>query len=677
MTALLYWPLRMYDFVNLDDSLYILSNYHITHGINWGAFRWCFQAGYAANWHPITWMSHMLDCRLYGFRAGGHHLVNVALHAANSVLLFVILKRLTKTFWRSAMVAALFAWHPLHVESVAWISERKDVLSTFFWLLAIGAYLKYSAKGGAGRYLLVLLLFALALMAKPMVVTLPFILLLLDWWPLGRFAALRRQAPPNAPGIPNRAGPWQFLVVEKVPFFLLAAGSCVLTMIAQYRGRAVESLEHAALFDRLVHIAVSYTWYLDKLIWPSHLTVIYPLQYPFSESQTAYAAVVLILVSLGVVASWERRPYLAVGWLWFLGTLAPVIGFVQVGGQAWADRYAYIPSMGFFIMVCWGAHDLTRHWRFHAPLLAAAAVIVLTACGFATRAQLQYWKNSGALFLRAIQVTPDNFIARCSYGAYLRDHNRLDQAREECETALRIAPRYAYGHNFLGGILMLQGKTNEALAHLQISLQIMPDQPGALLDLGKIRLAQQNPAAAAAAFSEAVQRAPYEPAAHALLGHALALQGQFAPAQAEFAEALRLEPRFADAEYQLALALSMEHKPSEAAAHYKAALRSQPDFPDALNNLAWILAANARPELRDGPQAVDLAARACALTQDTQPKMIGTLAAAYAEAGRFAEAAASAQKARDVALAQGDKNLAARNAELLKLYRAHQPFHEK
>lgn len=677
ITALIYWPVRMCDFVNFDDPAYIVSNYHITHGISWDALRWCFQAGYVSNWHPLTWMSHMLDCQLYGLRPGGHHLTNLLLHIADSVLVFLVLQQLTGTFWRSAMVAALFAWHPLHVESVAWVSERKDVLSALFWMLAIEAYAKYAAKGGVPRYLLVLALFALGLMAKPMVVTLPFVLLLLDWWPLRRFATARPARPQDAKSSPVQATSWKFLVIEKIPFFVLAAGSCILTLIAQTRAQAVVSMENVPLLVRLVNVTISYARYIDKMIWPADLTVIHPYETSFNAPGVIFSVVLLITVSLAAAGWRKSRPYLGVGWLWYLGTLVPVIGFVQVGGQAWADRYTYLPSIGFFMMVCWGAYDLTRHLRLQKSVIAITAAGALIGCGLATRAQLQYWKDGGTLFLRALQVAPDNFIAHCNYGVYLRDQNRLEEARAECETALRISPNYVYGHLFLASVLVRQGKTNEAATHLETSLEIMPDQPVTWVDLGKTRLSQQSPAAAAAAFAQAIHYAPQAPRIHALLGRALLLQGKFGPAEAEFAEALRLAPHFADADYQLGLALELEHKTSEAVAHYKSALASQADFPDALNNLAWILATSAHVELRDGAKAVELATRACALTQNTQPMMIGTLAAAYAETGRFEEAIATAQKAHDLALTQGEKSVAEKNLKLLEIYRSHQPWHEK
>jgi tetratricopeptide (TPR) repeat protein len=674
VTALAYWPVATCDFVNFDDSAYIVGNFHITHGISLQALRWCFQAGYVSNWHPLTWMSHLVDCQLYGLRPAGHHLTNLFLHVANSALLFLVLKSLTRTFWRSAMVAALFALHPMHVESVAWVSERKDVLSGLFWILAMGAYSKYAARGGAGRYALVLGLFALGLMAKPMLVTFPFVLLLLDWWPLGRFKAGRGGRTVDATAANEKS--LGFLVVEKIPFFALSVASSIITLVAQARGQAVVSLANAPLKIRLASAAVSYARYIDKLIWPTKLTAIHPFETAFSTGELAFSAVIIVGMTAAAISAFRTRRWLGVGWFWFLGTLVPVIGLVQVGGQSWADRYTYLPSIGFFIMLCWGLEEFTRHLQSQRAAMAAGAAVVLAACAVLTFQQIGYWKNGGTLFLRAIQVSPDNFIAHCNYGAYLRDQNRLAEAEEECRKGLKISPNYVYGHLYLASVLVREGKTNDATAQLQQSLEIMPEQPGTWADLGRIHLDEGAPAAAAAAFGQALRFAPQVPGFHVLLGHALAVQGKFTPAEAEFAQALRLAPRFADAEYELALALEMQGRIPDALTHYKAAISDAPDFPDALNNCAWILATSPVAAQRNGAKAVEMAARACALTQNTRPMTLGTLAAAYAEAGRFDEAVSTAQKAHDVALAQGNRTIAERNLQLLQRYRSHQPWRE-
>ena len=439
-TMLLYGPVTDFDFISLDDTAYVVNNFHINGGLNWHELPWCFQAGHAGNWHPLTWISHALDCQFFGLRPGGHHATNVAIHTANSVLLFLILRRMTGAFWRSFVVAALFAWHPLHVESVAWIAERKDVLCALFWMLTLWAYLNYAVKRGVGRYSLVLLLFALGLMAKPMLVTLPFVLLLLDWWPLNRLrlnpGGFSRSAtvpvasvgvPPtefvthvaNDSGLnaateaktgPARAELFVSLIVEKIPFFLLAVACCVLTIVAQHRSEAMASLSDLPFKDRLMNAVVSYLRYLEKIVWPADLSILYPFTVAWPRWEIVLAVVTLAAIT--ALFAWRRAagPYLLVGWLWFLGTLIPVIGLVQVGAQAMADRYAYIPSIGIFLALCWGAYDLVKDLPHHRGFLLVVSIAILTACVLVSSRQIQFWKNSGTLFSHAIEVTRDNFV---------------------------------------------------------------------------------------------------------------------------------------------------------------------------------------------------------------------------------------------------------------------------
>jgi len=622
-TIVLYWPAASFDFIGLDDTAYVVNNFHINGGLNWHELPWCFQAGHAGNWHPLTWISHALDCQIFGVRPGAQHMMNAALHTANSVLLFLILQRMTGVFWRSVIVAALFAWHPLHVESVAWIAERKDVLSTLFWMLTLWAYLDYTSKKGAVRYWLVLLLFALGLMAKPMVVTLPFVLLLLDWWPLNRWG--ETQSNPDSISSGNsidtgfdRVSPYR-LFVEKIPFFILSIGCGVLTMLAQHRGQAIASLSDLPFKARLMNAVVSYLRYLEKIVWPIDLSILYPFTLAWPAWEIALAIVMLAVITALVVwgarppqsqplASHRRNlPYLMVGWFWFLGTLIPVIGLVQVGAQSMADRYAYIPSIGIFVVFCWGAYDLAKNLPYHRAILSLLSLAMLTACVLVSSKQIQYWKNSGTLFAHAIEVTRDNFVARVNYADYLANNQQLAAARQEAEEAVRIAPNEAVTHSALGRVLLLQGKPAQAVAALR---------------------------------------------------QATALH--YAPSDA----------------VQLAMALVQQGRTQDAVAEYRNILASNPDLPDALNNLAWILAASTHPEFRNGANAVQLAQRACEVTHNGQPLMIGTLAAAYAEAGRFDDAVKAAQKAHDLAVAEGKSAVAARNLELQQLYRAHRAYHE-
>jgi Flp pilus assembly protein TadD len=653
-TALLYWPVADFDFISLDDTVYVVNNFHINGGLNWHELAWCFQAGHAGNWHPLTWISHALDCQLFGVRPGWHHAANVAIHAANSVLLFLILRRMTGAFWRSSVVAALFAWHPLHVESVAWIAERKDVLSTLFWMLTLWAYVRYTENlksqisNSKFHYIAALLLFALGLMSKPMLVTLPFVLLLLDWWPLNR---LRLDIPEGiktgsrlgrAAARPYRIGPGRddlpvvqasskdfppgtestvSLIVEKIPFILLAIPCAVLTLVAQHRGDAVASLSDLPFRLRMINAVVSYLRYLEKIIWPVDLSILYPFTVRWPAWEIVLAVVTLAAITALFVwgarpsrsqpsASRRRNasPYLLVGWLWFVGTLVPVIGLVQVGTQAMADRYAYIPSIGIFIVFCWGAYDLVKNLPYHRGFLSVFSIAILTGCVLVSSRQIQFWKNSGTLFSHAIEVTRDNFVARVNYADYLGDTQQWAAARRQAEEAVRLEPNDAITHSALGRVLVLEGKPDQAVVELRraISLRFVP--------------------------SDAVQ---------------------------------------------LALALAQQGRTKDAIAEYRTILSSNPDLPDALNNLAWILATSPHSEFRNGPEAVQLASRACALTHDSQPLMIGTLAAACAEAGRFDDAVITAQKAHDVAAAQGKKDVAARNLELLQLYRSHRAYVEE
>jgi tetratricopeptide (TPR) repeat protein len=713
-TRLLYAPALNFDFVNYDDPEYLVQNVHINRGLSPAGFAWSFNAGYAGNWHPLTWMSHMLDCQLYGLSPGGHHATNVLLHAFSAMLLFLILDRMTGAFWRAAVAAALFAWHPLRVESVAWVSERKDVLSAVFWMLAMWAYIRYAEAcsppktrqemQGAKRkrfYVLALIFFMLGLMSKPMLVTFPFVLLLLDWWPLGRM----RRGPPHPnlnlnPNLNRNAknlhGPASSLArpltdresgpaasrpsvlrlwMEKIPFFLLSLGACILTLVAQ-RG-AIQSLTLVPLSLRLTDAIEAYFKYVEKTIWPSKLAVLYVLHYHPWRWNDIWPWLFMGVVSATAFRLRKSRPYLLVGWLWYLGALVPVINLVQIGSQAMADRYSYIPSIGLFLMICWAVYDLSGAWPFRRVLLGVLGTAAIAACLAVTRIQLSYWKNSGALFAHAIEVTSDNFLAMGREAAYLRDNQQYEKARLQCEEALRIYPGYADGHFILGTVLWSQGNLEAATEELETALRLEPARSDAHYALGCVGLARKMPEQARQHFAAVLAQAPANPEARAGLGNALAMQGRLEEAAAQFVEALRLAPQNLDARYQLALVLAKQRKSQEAISQYEILLRYQPEAPNFLNNLAWILATDPRAALRDGNKAVALAAAACSLTHQEEAVPLETLSAAYAEAGRFDDAEAAAQKAHDLALAQGKPEIAAKTAELLELYRARERYHEE
>ncbi|MGP8201342.1 MAG: tetratricopeptide repeat protein [Limisphaerales bacterium] len=682
-TLLLYAPVLCFDFITWDDPLYVVNNFHLQRAPGWHGLAWCFTS-YGGNWIPMVWLSYMLDYQFHALNPAGYHATNVLLHAANAMLLFLVLKRMTGAFWRSAMVAALFAWHATHVESVAWIAERKDVLSTFFWMLTLWAYLNFAGKGGLGRYFLILMFFILGLMAKPMLVTLPFVLLLLDWWPLRRFQSKTPAGEMKPEGLACAVKTGRQLVLEKIPLFLLAGGFSTLTALIQSRFGATTALSFLHLMPRLENALVSYCRYIKKTIWPANLSIMYPLHIAWPAVDIAVAILFLVAITDVAIRFRKKFPYLMVGWLWYLGTLVPVIGLVQVGAQGMADRYTYIPSIGLFIMGCWGVFDLAQSWvrdheilRSHEQWISGGLCLAtLVLCSVATGRQLQYWRDGGTLFARALAVDPNNYSALNTYGLYLCDHGSMPEALVHLRKAVQINPKGSTGHATLGYALYAAGQRDEAAAELRASLKIQPDLASSYYELGCISLDKNLPGEAMAELSTALHYEPDNPLTLCMMGKALGMQGRLEEAQARLLEALRQYPQYAEAHFQLARTLVMQHKTTEAIAEYRTALRLQPAMPEALNNLAWILATNLHAEIRNGAEAVQLAGRACALTRDSQPVLIGTLAAAYAEAGQFDEAVAAAQKAHDLAVAQGLDEVAAKNAKLLELFRSRRAYHE-
>jgi tetratricopeptide (TPR) repeat protein len=637
---------------------------------------------------------------------------------------------MTAAFWRSAIVAALFAWHPLHIESVAWVAERKDVLSTFFWMLSIWAYVHYVEKlkiqnpKSKTFYALAVIFFALGLMAKPMLVTLPFVLLLLDWWPLRRLqphnpnpnlnpnlnpktthGSIPTSRDPTVAGNPQSAirnpqsksrpatssSPIIRLLIEKVPFFILSAASCVVTLYAQHQAGAIQSLENVSIPLRLCNSLIAYCQYIGKLLWPNNLSVIYGLTNRLSPSQVVEAALFLAAVTALAVRMRKTRPYFITGWLFFLGTLVPVIGLVQVGSQALADRYGYIPSIGFFILLCWGAYDIGLALRFRPLILAITAWVALCSCAVAATCQLWFWQDSGMLFRHSIAIEPSNPIAHANYAAYLCEAHQLEKSAAECDTTLHLMPANAMACLTLGKVRFLQANYDAAIPELTNALHLFPHDFLPHLLLGRIALIRHSPADAASHASSVLAVDPINPEAHIILGEALGGQGRLDDACAQLTESLRVVPRSQEAHLQLAIFLAEQGKAAEAVSHYRIANNVPSNAPDStvLNNLAWTLATSPSPEFRNGAEAVKLAARACELDHNKQPMFIGTLAAAYAEAGRFDEAVAAAQQAHDLALELASKaqkpadekaaqEVAARNLELLtNNYQSRQPYHEK
>ncbi|MGA2243598.1 MAG: tetratricopeptide repeat protein [Verrucomicrobiota bacterium] len=551
-TAGLYWPVTHHDFINVDDPRFVTENSQVQAGLTWSGAVWALHSVYTESWQPVTWLSHMLDCQLWGLNAGGHHLTSLLFHLANTVLVFLWLRQITQAFWRSACVAALFALHPLHVESVAWICERKDVLSAFFWLLALLAYTRYARRPQAGWYALLLVLFALGLMSKPMVVTLPCVLLLLDFWPFNRLrlnfcgapAHSDQPAPFAGPGVARRI---LLLVAEKIPFFLLVLGMIAATLFAQKEGGSLGSLAAFPLATRLATALVSYFKYLTTTFWPVDLAYVYPYASGRLLATAVAGGVLVVVWTICCVARARRQPWLLVGWLWFLGTLVPTIGLIQFCLQARADRYMYLPSIGLFIVVVWGTCDLLDRWPARRVLLPMLGGLALIGCATASAIQLSYWQNSITVARHAIAVTEGNFVAYESVGRAVAALGQPQRAIDFFAEASRLAPTWPQGQFNYGLTLAQIGDTNGAIQHLQTAVNLVPGYPEGRCCLGMVLLKFGQ-------TDEAVQ---------------------------QFAEAARLDPGSANTEYQWGTALAREKKTVEAVTHFSEALRLRPDFPQA------------------------------------------------------------------------------------------------
>jgi tetratricopeptide (TPR) repeat protein len=703
-TTVVYWPAQRLGFTNYDDGEYVYENPHVVGGLTLKNLAWAFSTFHASNWHPLTWVSHMLDCQWFGLDPGGHHLINALFHIANTLLLFGVLNRMTVAPWRSAFVAALFALHPLHVESVAWVAERKDVLSMFFGLLTIAAYGRYVEKFAVhGRaavprghprtrsstsrppttdmpqhvptddnrprrsaalppmdYALTLLFFALGLMAKPMAVTLPFVLLLLDYWPLGR-TRLAGAAGGKGQGISLAR-----LFKEKLPFFALAAASSVVTCFAQRR--AVLPLDRLSIGDRMANAVVSYVRYLGNALWPENLAAFYPQQ-RWTATAVLGAIAVLVLVTVVATLKARREPHFIVGWLWYLGTLVPVIGLVQVGSQSMADRYTYLPLVGVFVMVAWAVPGHAVERRTGRRIVAVLAVLLLSVCAVLSRRQLGYWRSGVTLFGHAVAVTKDNFVASYDLGSALLNEGRPEEAVGQFKQALQIKPRNAEAHFKLGFALALLGRLSEAAAHYQESLRLKPNDAARQYGLANLLRSLGRVPEAIGHYEQAVRLKPDFAEAHFNLGLVLSQAGRIDDAIAQFEQALKLKPDYAEAHFNLGLALEQTGRIREAMNSYEQALQSNPRFIGARNNLAWLLATLAPAEGGDPARAVTMAERLCKATGHRVAPYLDTLAAAYAAAGRFTDAIATALKAIEVARLSGQVGVAEEIETRLELYR--------
>ena len=573
-----------HQFINLDDPLYVTNNPYVKGGITGKNIVWAFTTTAASNWHPLTWLSHMLDVEIFGFNPRGHHLTNVFIHTASTLLLFWLLVQITTAPWQSLFVAALFALHPLHVESVAWVAERKDVLSCFFWFLTLLFYAGYVKQRRLKFYLLTLFSFVVGLLTKPMLVTLPLVMLLLDYWPLNRFNRQRAQDGTTF------GSPLFFLVTEKVPFLFLSAVSAVITMYAQNKGGALKSLETASLGLRIENAVIAYVKYLGKTIWPRDLAILYPFPSSLPLWQALVSCLVLIFISVAIIRYRRRHPYFLVGWLWFLVTLIPVIGIVRVGGQSMADRYTYIPLIGLFIMGSWGVPDLMKGWHHRQAILGILAGVVIFASFATTWHQLGCWKDNISLYQHTLQVTTGNYLILNNYGIALADQGRFDEAILQYQGALRAWPKSATAHVNLGAALAHQGKFVEAIGHYSEALKLIPDYALAHSNLGRALAHLGRINEAIAHYEEALKIDPSLADVHLNLGILLVKKGDYENALQHYDMVLRLEPNSTKAPINMGTALAQEGRLDEAIHCFTEALRVDPKSVEAHFNLGVVLA---------------------------------------------------------------------------------------
>ena len=731
-TLACYWPAGHLGFVLYEDPLTVSRHPTIQQGLSWPNIVWAFNSIVTCNWLPLTSLSHMLDCQLFELDAGKHHLMSVFIHAANVLLLFGVLKRMTGAVWRSAFVAALFSWHPMHVESVVWISERKDVLSAFFFLLTLWAYCEY-ARGGVQSpkseaqspepenqsakskrrsrvwifYGMALGFYALGLMSKPNLVTLPFVLLLLDFWPLRRIAETGAILSLSALRLPRLRG----LFWEKLPFLALSVADCVITFCKQKEYGSIPSLEMFPVALRLENALTSYVVYLCKFFWPADMGVFYLVPHFIPLWQAVGAAVLLGAVSMAVVWQARRHPCLATGWFWFMGILVPTIGLVQTGVQSRTDHHTYLAYIGLGLMLAWGVPALLEGFarrRYGAEpeslakepmaagqpkvlgsleaVLGLAGVAALAGCWLGARVQLGYWQDSVTLFRHTVQVTRQNEAARNMLGAALLEEGRREEAALEFQETLKIHPCYSTfrcrAYDNLGTICLQEHKLDEAIAMLSEALKLKPDSPGTHFNLGAAYGQQGEIDKAAAEFKLVADMATgndvelNDPDLQSRLARALIRCGKAEEALKHCQDLVASHPEDPAFRSVLAGVCLQLDRPDEAILNLREAIRRAPKTPAYMNQLAGLLAASSQDRLRNGAEAVALAERACALTHHRNAAVLDTLGMAYAEAGRFPEAVGAAEEARTLALAGQDLRGADTVARKLELYRAGKPYHE-
>jgi tetratricopeptide (TPR) repeat protein len=587
-----YAQVSNFDFVGYDDQEYITENSHVQEGLTLDSIIWAFTSFHSANWHPLTWLSHMLDCELYGSNPMGHHWANVQFHIANTLLLFFIFFKMTGALWRSAFVAALFALHPLHVESVAWVSERKDVLSTFFGFLMIFAYCRYVKESCLKNYLLVIMLFVLGLMAKPMLVTFPFVLLLLDFWPLERFQYKKNKND----DLPQPEGTIYYgfkgfmrLVLEKIPLFIPVVISSILTFLAQQSSGAVKALGTLSIITRIANALVSYVTYVLKTIWPINLAVFYPHPGDSLPVWQIFGAALLIATAcIWAVQTSKKYPYIAVGLFWYLGTLVPVIGLVQVGEQAMADRYTYIPLIGLFIFIAWGVPDLLKKWQYRKIFLGLSAVVILSVLTVSTLSQASHWKNGITLFENAVKVTENNYKAQNNLGTAWGQID-FDKAIYHYKESLKIRPNYVRALYNLGTALTEKGDYDEAILYFTRVLKINPKKTDARMNMANVLFKQGKSDKAVFHYNEILKFDSEHAYTHSNLAYVLSTQGKFDEAISHYRQALRINPEYVKAYYNLGNILLKKGETEEAFTHFSEAIKLNPDFVQAYNKIGLIL----------------------------------------------------------------------------------------
>lgn len=668
-TLAAYEPVRKNGFVDLDDGVYITKNHNVNEGITLQSVIWAFTKFHSCNWHPLTWLSHAMDCEIYGLNPLGHHITNVLIHIANCLLLFWVLRKMTGATGPSAFVAGVFALHPVHVESVAWAAERKDVLSGLFWMLTMLAYVRYVERPNFKRYALVLLAFAMGLISKPMVITLPFVLLLLDYWPLNRLNKSGGLKPTLQMGRP---------LTEKLPLFVLSAISGVVTLLAQHSGGAVITLESMPISYRIANTFTSYIRYIGKTFWPSRLAALYPQHLgDLPETEVITCVLLFILLTILSIRIGRRKRYIAVGWLWFVGTLVPVIGLVQVGLQAIADRYMYIPMIGLLIIVAWAGKEVVGDNRRRQAAAAVSAVIVLFIALILTRIQAGYWQNNLTLFGHTVSVTEANPFAETDYGSALYKAGHIDEGLAHINKAVRINPDFSAARDALGMVLMEQGKLNEAVACFNEVIRRDKTWKEGYINLGTAMSKQGKYDEAIKYINKAIELDPECPDARNNLGKVFLKQGKLNEAIVCFKEILQTSTDRMEVYVNLAIAYDKLGDNELSLLNRSKAMGLKSDNPEIINNLAWLLATREDTSIEDVKKAVGFAQRACEQKANKDPDYLDTLAVAYAAAGRFEEAVKTANRAVDFAKAAGQEDLVSEIGKRIKLYEAGQPYRQK